>query len=173
MSNLTCLALINTSAKYPDQDSELGELIDSAEDIIVVLDLDRVGEALVTSAIDGEYAEPLPDQLAPRINAWARHQRDDTQAKVDRIVAALRSAHDLAGDSPLVGKQVTSAYEKVLDAVMYGHPEAVLEGWPADQASESICAPGAIERLAQRTNARGETPAEQAMREADEQLSSS
>jgi hypothetical protein len=129
MANLTCLALINTSANYPEQDTELGELIDSAEDIIVVLDVDRVGEALITSAIDGEYAEPLPEQLAPRINAWARHQRNDDQAKVDKIVAALRSAHDLCQGAKLVEDQVTAAYERVLDAVMYGHPEAVLEGW--------------------------------------------
>lgn len=129
MANLTSLALINASAEYPEHDSELGELINNAEDIIVVLDVDRVGEALITSAIDGEYAEALPDQLAPRINAWARHQRNDEQAQVDKIVNALRAAHDACEGAKLIESDVTAAYERVLDAVMYGHPEAVLEGW--------------------------------------------
>lgn len=135
MANLTSLALINTSAEMPAPDSELYELLERAEDIIVVLDVDRVGEGLITSAIDGEYAEALPEQLAPRINAWARHQRSDEQSRVDAIVQALRRAAELTDGSKLVGKQVMAAYETVLDAVMYGHPEAVIEGWtPGPQA---------------------------------------
>lgn len=136
---LTSLALVNTRQDGKDI-PEHEELLENARDVIVVFDLDQVSESMITSALDSDYAEALPDTLAPRIAAWARASATDEESRVNKIVNALRVAAELTEDTKLVGTQVMSAYEKVLDAVMYGHPEAVLAGWeepPAGSASEA------------------------------------
>lgn len=75
-------------------------------------------------ALAAAHSETLGDPL--------RMATPEEIAKIDRIVTALAVAHTTGerdGLNPEWQALVTSAYEKVLDALMYGFPGAVLRGW--------------------------------------------